>query len=135
MVSWRNMKKILLVEDERITQAVTRKWLLDLGFDVVVTGDGGAVVGLIEQQQPDLVLLDLGLDDSDPFSGATFDGFRVMEWLRHRSGRFPRVPIIVITGREEPGLKERVLTAGAVAFFKKPPDKGRLLTAIDVALQ
>lgn len=130
-----DVKRILLVEDERITQAVTRKWLIDLGYEVVVTGDGGSVLRLIERECPDLVLLDLGLEDGDPFTGSSFDGFKVMEWLRHQDASVARVPIIVITGREEPSLKERVLAAGAMAFFKKPADKGRLLTAIEVALQ
>jgi CheY-like chemotaxis protein len=128
-------RKILLVEDERVTQAITRRWLLDLGYEVVVTGDGGKVMGLVEREAPDLILLDLGLDADDLFFGRGFDGFAVLEWMRRKStvGKVPSV--IVVTGRTEPGLKKRVLDAGAAAFFQKPTNKARLLTAIQVALE
>jgi two-component system OmpR family response regulator len=125
-------KKILLVEDERITQLLTRRWLLDKGYDVVVTGDGGAVARLVEEERPDLILLDLGLEVADPFSGGSFDGLTVMDWLRRSEEHWP--PIIVVTGRNDPGLREKVLEHGAVAFFQKPVDRPRLLTAIRVAL-
>jgi len=128
-------KKILLVEDERITQLITRRWLIDLGYEVVVTSDGGTVMGLVGREAPDLILLDLGLDAEDPFYGRAFDGFTVLEWMRRKAAANQPPPVIVVTGRKEAGLKERVLEAGAVAFFQKPADKARLLTAIMVALE
>jgi len=127
--------KILLVEDERITQALTRRWLLDLGFEVIMAGDGSAVMRLVKEEQPDLILLDLGLEAEDPFHGRSFDGFGVLEWMRRQAEQTKPPPVIVITGRKEPGLRDRALQAGAVAFFQKPPEKTRLLTAIQVALQ
>jgi len=128
-------KKVLLVEDERITQLVTRRWLIDLGYEVVVTGDGGTVMGLVDQEAPDLILLDLGLDAEDPFYGRAFDGITVLEWMRRKATAKQPPPVIVVTGREEAGLKKRVLEAGSVAFFQKPVEKARLLTAIMVALE
>jgi response regulator NasT len=127
--------KILLVEDERITQAITRGWLLEQGYNVVVTGEGGNVVSLVEREAPDLILLDLGLDSEDPFAGANFDGFAVLEWMRSKESEFKTPPVIVITGRKEADLKKRVLEAGAVAFFEKPAEKSKLLTAIQIALE
>jgi len=127
--------KILLVEDERITQLITRRWLLDMGYDVVVTGDGGEVMGLVEREAPNLILLDLGLDIEDPFYGRSFDGLTVLEWMRRKGTDIKSPLVIVVTGRREEGLKERVLKAGATAFFRKPADKARLLTAIRVALE
>jgi len=126
--------KILLVEDERITQVITRRWLLDSGYDVVVTGSGGGVMHLLEQESPDLILLDLGLDVDDPFFGRSFDGLAVLHWMRRKAAEQKMPPVIVVTGREEEGLKGRVLEAGATAFFRKPADRSRLGTAIRIAL-
>ena len=46
----------------------------------------------------------------------------------------PRTRVIVITGREDPKMKEAVLRAGAVAFFSKPFDDGEFLGAVRAAL-
>jgi DNA-binding response OmpR family regulator len=127
-------KKILLVEDERITLALMRKFLVEKGYDVLTSQDGESAVSMALEQRPDLILLDLGLDDgANPFEGPHFDGFSVMEWMR-RMSKVLQVPVIVVTGREGANLKQRVLDAGAVAFFHKPIDKQKVLTAIQIAL-
>ena len=46
----------------------------------------------------------------------------------------PRTRVIVITGREDPKMKEAVLRAGAIAFFSKPFDDGQFLDAVRRAL-
>jgi FixJ family two-component response regulator len=46
----------------------------------------------------------------------------------------PRTRVIVITGREDSKMKEAVLRAGAVAFFRKPFDDGEFLGAVRAAL-
>jgi FixJ family two-component response regulator len=46
----------------------------------------------------------------------------------------PRTRVIVITGREDPKMKEAVLRAGAVAFFSKPFNDGEFLGAVRGAL-
>ena len=127
-------KKILLVEDERITLALMRKFLTESGYEVLTSQDGESAVGVALEQRPDLILLDLGLDNgTNPFEGPHFDGFSVMEWMR-RMSKVIQVPVIVVTGRDGVNLKQKVLEAGAVAFFHKPVDKQKILTAIQIAL-
>lgn len=46
----------------------------------------------------------------------------------------PSTRIIVITGREDPKMKEEVLRAGAIAFFSKPFDDGEFLGSVRAAL-
>jgi FixJ family two-component response regulator len=46
----------------------------------------------------------------------------------------PGTRVIVITGREDPKMKEAVLRAGAIAFFSKPFDDGQFLDAVRAAL-
>jgi two-component system, OmpR family, KDP operon response regulator KdpE len=127
-------KKIMIVEDETITLALTRKFLVEAGYEVVSTQDGGAAVSLAMAESPDLILLDLGLSAADPFTGPHFDGFIIMDWL-HRMIKELKAPIIVVTAQTGPEIRRRVLDAGAAAFFSKPVNKGKLLTAIRIALE
>jgi DNA-binding response OmpR family regulator len=126
-------KKILLVEDEEITLALTRKILIESGYSVVSTQDGGSAVSLAMAEKPDLILLDLGLPAADPFTGPHFDGFIIMDWM-HRMMKELDIPIIVVTSQTGAEVRAKVLEAGAVAFFTKPADTRKLLAAIHIAL-
>jgi CheY-like chemotaxis protein len=126
-------KKILIVEDEVITLALTRKLLIDAGYEVVSTEDGGSAVSRAMAEKPDLILLDLGFPASDPFSGTHFDGFTIMDWM-HRMLKELHIPIIVVTSQTGPEVRAKVLNAGAVAFFTKPAETRKLLAAIQIAL-
>ena len=57
----------------------------------------------------------------------------MMERL-HKNDRVANIPVIVLTGRELDGNRDRALQAGAAAFFQKPVDDGTLLLAIRNAL-
>jgi CheY-like chemotaxis protein len=126
-------RKILIVEDEKITLALTRRLLTEAGYHVVATEDGSAAVSLAMTEKPDLILLDLGLPPSDPFSGSNFDGFTIMDWM-HRMMKDLQIPIIVVTSQTAPEVRAKALEAGAVAFLSKPADKQKLLAAIEIAL-
>jgi CheY-like chemotaxis protein len=87
--------------------------------------DAISATAALVKQKPDLVILDLGLPAGD--------GFVVMERL-HKSDSLANIPVIVLTGRELAGNRERALEAGAAAFFQKPVEDGTLLFAIRKAL-
>jgi two-component system response regulator FixJ len=70
-----------------------------------------------------LVVLDLLMGE--------MNGFEVQAQI---SAISPGTRVIVITGREDPKMKEAVLRAGAVAFFSKPFDDGQFLGAVRAAL-
>jgi CheY-like chemotaxis protein len=57
----------------------------------------------------------------------------VMERLQ-KNDRLANIPVIVLTGRELAGNRDRALQAGAAAFFQKPVEDGKLLFAIRKAL-
>jgi len=126
-------KKILVVEDDRPSLAVMTHKLKASGYTVVSAADGPAAVSVVRVENPDLMILDLGLPAKDPFAGPNWDGFSVLDWL-HRSQMTQQMPIIVVTAWDPMKAKKRSLDAGAVAFFHKPVDFPELLAAIRSAL-
>jgi CheY-like chemotaxis protein len=125
-------KKIMIVEDETISLALMRKLLEAEGYCVVSTQDGSAAVSLAMRERPDLIMLDLGLPGTDPFS-PNFDGFIFMDWLHRMDSDF-KAPVIVVTAQTGTQVRQRALQAGAFAVFEKPANRDQILEAIRIAL-
>ena len=124
-------KKILVVDDNEIVLKTISLKLQGAGYDVITAMDGSEAVAMARKQSPDLIILDVGFPPD--VGGVPWDGFRIMEWF-HRLDSAKKIPIIVITGNEEPKTKERATTAGAVAFFQKPLEHDYLLKVIRATL-
>ncbi|MBU1852384.1 MAG: response regulator [Candidatus Omnitrophica bacterium] len=103
------MSKVLLVEDEQRFIKYIQQYLERLGNDVTIAETGEAAINLFSEQNPEIVILDLGLPD--------IDGEVVLAKIREISGD---VPIVVLTGNTDPGIKERVMSLGATEYFQKP---------------
>ena len=102
------MATILLIEDDNgIRSAITRA-LTDLGHAVTTSNRGMSGLESAVDNQPDVVLLDLGLPD--------IDGLQVLAMLRAVS----KVPVIVITARDDDADMVRALNAGADDYVVKP---------------
>ena len=102
------MATILLVEDDGgIRSAITRA-LTDLGHAVTTSDRGMPGLESAVDNQPDVVLLDLGLPD--------VDGLRVLAMLRAVSD----VPVIIITARDDDADMVKALDGGADDYVVKP---------------
>lgn len=102
------MATILLIEDDNgIRSAITRA-LTDLGHAVTTSNRGMSGLESAVDNQPDVVLLDLGLPD--------IDGLQVLAMLRAVS----KVPVIVITARDDDADMVKALNAGADDYVVKP---------------
>src|SRR5215510_7735447 len=80
-------KRIVVVEDERVTQTVISVMLKGAGYSVVAARDAAEALSVIRAEIPHLITLDIDL--SRDASGPTWDGYHVVEWLHHR---FPEDP-------------------------------------------
>jgi CheY-like chemotaxis protein len=94
-------------------------------YNVVVAADATSAVMVAQREKPDLILLDITLPGGN--------GFLLIDRFKKLS-RLALVPIIVLSGENSAGIKERALEAGAAAFFTKPPNSEDLLAAIQQAL-
>lgn len=117
--------KILVVDDDPVVVKALSMKLQSKGFAVCTAMDGAEAVKQVREQKPSLVLLDITF----PPDVVSWDGFRVMEWLR-RLEEARNIPIIVISGGDPEKYKERAAQAGALAYFRKPVDTEELVNTI-----
>lgn len=127
-------KKLLLVEDDRVIQRALRDLLRDSGYEVLLAYDGSEGVAKARSTHPDLIVLDLGLPATDPFAGGAFDGFEVMRWLGRVTTDDTRIPIIVLTARQDAQSRQAAMSLGASAYLTKPFKPDELIKAIRIIL-
>lgn len=84
------MPKILIVDDEADVIRLLQFRLEKEGFDIISAGDGQTALTLVEQETPDLVILDIMMP--------LMDGMEVLRQIRSRRGT-SRVPIIMLTAK------------------------------------
>ncbi len=101
--------RILIVEDDPALAIFLQKGLMLQGHNVERAGDGDAALEMAAQQEPDLVVLDLGLPRRD--------GVEVLEILRRE---FSSTLIMVLTARADVQERVRCLDLGADDFVLKP---------------
>ena len=119
-------KKILIVDDDTHLVAALTARLKYSGYEVVTAMDAICAISTARRERPDLVLLDLGLPGGD--------GFVVMDRMKELS-ELSGIPVVVLSGREAHGNKQRALAARAVAFIQKAQGTGEaFLSAIRYAL-
>jgi CheY-like chemotaxis protein len=117
--------KILVVDDNAAIRKGLRVRLHAHGYQVLCAEDAVSATAALVTERPDLVILDLGLPCGD--------GFVVMDRL-HKNDRLANIPVIVLTGRDSDGNRDKAIQAGAAAFLQKPVEDGALILAIRQAL-
>jgi CheY-like chemotaxis protein len=127
-----NRKKILVVDDNPVITKTLSMKLTSAGYEVITAAEGSDAVAAARKQKPDLIVLDISLPEN--VGGVPWDGFKIIEWLR-RLDEAKNIPVIVITGAQAEQFKDKSLSTGAVAFFRKPIDNEQLLEAIRKALE
>jgi two-component system KDP operon response regulator KdpE len=114
-------KTIMIVEDDRDLMLAMSVRLIAQGFTTIAAQDAASAIQLAATRKPDLILMDLGLPDSN--------GFVVMEVVSQLKS-VSTVPIIVVSARPADVYREAALMAGAKDYFQKPFDNDALLNAI-----
>ncbi|HKN76452.1 MAG TPA: response regulator [Candidatus Acidoferrum sp.] len=118
-------KKILIVEDEVVQLTALARRLKSAGFEIVAARDGLTAISTARKEQPDLIVLDLGIPAGD--------GFVVLQRLSMLINT-GTIPIIVLSSRTPIGNRDAALKAGAIAYIHKPVDIPVLLKTINDAL-
>ncbi|WP_313344282.1 response regulator transcription factor [Sedimentibacter sp.] len=114
------MSKILIIEDDnKITNFMTMA-LKSKGYSIVSARNGNDGILYFCTENPDIILLDLGLPD--------MDGVDIIKQMRNVSN----IPIIIVSAREQDNDKIAALDSGANDYVTKPFSMGELLARIRV---
>ena len=118
------LNRVLIVEDEPGMASFIEKGLASRGYATKVCHDGATATAIASDENFDLIILDLGLPDTD--------GFSVLRELRRRG---ERMPVIILTAREDLSDKVEGLDAGGDDYVTKPFKLEELLARVRVQLR
>lgn len=102
--------KILVVDDERVNIQILYE-ALHQQYNILAASKGAEALKIAKEQEPDLILLDIMLDD--------MDGYEVCEQLKSDEAT-SNIPVIFVTARDSTEDELKGLELGAVDYFKKP---------------
>ncbi len=114
-------KIILTVEDQPNIRRLITYVLTKAGYKVLQAGDGAAAVRVLQQNIPDLILLDLRMPK--------MDGFELLTLLRKYEAA-ASVPVVILTSLNTPRDLDRALQLGVVDYLTKPIDPRALVERV-----
>ena len=119
-------RSILIVDDDEALADVLSTRLTRQGFDTAVADHGRLGLTLARSHKPSVILLDLRLPD--------MDGFQLCEQLVDNEAT-AEIPVIIVSGLEQPDVIRRSRAAGCLYYVRKPYDPNALLTLIEQAIE
>lgn len=115
--------KVLVVDDEAQIHTFMRISLEAEGFEYIGASSITTALAQYQAQQPHVLILDLGLPDGD--------GIELLQILR----RNDKIPVLVLTARDQEEEKIRLLDAGANDYLSKPFGIRELIARIKVLVR
>jgi CheY-like chemotaxis protein len=116
------MTKVLIAEDNAVNRELLRELLELRGYTVVEACDGEEALRMIEQSQPDLLLLDIGMP--------LLDGFGVIRKIR-KHPQFSSLPVVAVTAYAMRGDREKILNAKFDGYLSKPVNSRSLAEELE----
>lgn len=104
------MTKIAIIEDDQTISQMYRMKFEAAGFDVQLAGNGDIGVKLVEQFQPDLILLDLQMPQMDGAEALSI--IRAHDWGK-------QIPVIILTNMGEEESPETLRNLGIESYIVK----------------
>lgn len=110
---------VLVVDDDAELRGAIAEYLQSKGFEVAEAENGLEALLKVKRVRPDAVIMDVMM----PRLGG-------LDALKRVRAFDPQMAVIVVTGTEDPGLKDQALSLGAAAFHAKPFNFADLLPAL-----
>ena len=118
-LSLNNSYRILVVEDNKINQVVTKKILESNNFKCTILDDGYAAINLLETEKFDVVLMDINMP--------IINGFETTKLIRKKG---IDIPVIALTAFDKQEITEEALSAGMNDIIIKPFESAKLFQVI-----
>lgn len=118
-------KTVLIVEDEPDTAEMLTEMVQLSGYQVLHTFNGYNALDLITKAKPNALLIDLVLPD--------ISGLEVIRRIRQNKSLL-HIPIIIISGNNQPEDIQQGITSGASRYLTKPIGYAELKEALDSAV-
>ena len=109
-------QRVLLVDDQAGILKVLRIQLRMQGYDIATASSGDEAIEMVQEQEPDVILLDIFMPD--------INGFDVLARVKE----FSQVPVIAFTAN--PSMAQKAIELGAVDYISKPFDADLLAEKI-----
>jgi CheY-like chemotaxis protein len=116
------MITVLIAEDNAVNRELLRELLELRGYAVIEACDGKEALHMIEQAQPELLLLDIGMP--------VMDGFAVIRAIRENP-RLAQLPVVAVTAYAMRGDREKILNSGFDGYLSKPVNARSLAEELD----
>jgi two-component system, cell cycle response regulator DivK len=107
------MATILYIEDNSDNRLLLRRILMADGFSVLEANGAAQAMEILENQLPDLILMDINLPE--------IDGYTLTARLKAMPD-MKKIPIVALTANVMRGDRERTLEAGCDGYIQKPVD-------------
>lgn len=120
------MAKILVVDDEPDVVRLIEFRLQAEGFDVVSCGDGRTALKLVEDEKPDLMILDIMMP--------LLDGMEVLRQIRSRRTS-SRMPVVMLTAKTASVTVDEARQLWVSDYIMKPFDPEKLVSKVKRALR
>ncbi len=117
--------KVLIVDDEALIRFGLEKFVKKDGFSTFTASSGTKALEIIEDKEPDIVLLDMKLQDS-------IDGLEILKIIKNSR---PEITVIMISGQRELHGAVTAMKLGARDYQEKPIDFDKLRQILDTVRQ
>lgn len=105
--------KVLVVEDDEMTNHLIKQIVTDLGYGVKVAFNGAQAVEVIHSYSPDVIVTDINMPE--------FSGLQLLNFIQKKTLKI--IPIIFISSLDADVMADLVEDFGAVGYIGKPPQK------------
>jgi len=123
-VAKKNPKKVLVVDDDPLVLRILKDKLSEVGYLVSTTSSAFGATQLVEENRPDVVIIDVMLP--------ALPGARVAALIRER---MKKVKVLLYSSKEEAELKTIAKECNADSFLKKSDDYDLLLAEVKSLLR
>ncbi len=116
------MRTVLVAEDNAVNRELLRELLETRGYTVLEACDGQEALHMIDQVQPDILLLDIGMP--------VLDGFAVVRKIRENP-LLATLPVVAVTAYAMQNDREKILNSKFDGYLSKPINPRLLMEELD----